>query len=115
VASSAGPQAQVARSHGQQRLIGTPWQRRRRGEGGREMSVRTPGLQAFDRRVCDQDSNADAFVTPSAVRRFIRQDSDGVQRDRRILFKQPGGSAVSSFLIAQRRGKCPDAFWVLRA
>jgi hypothetical protein len=81
--------------------------------GGAKRASAAPGLRAFDRRVSGQECNAAAVLTPSAVRRFIRQDSDSVQRDRRILFKRPCDVASSSFLIAQRRGWCPDAFWVV--
>ena len=45
--------------------------------------VRT-GLPAFHPRVSKQESNAAAVVTPSAVRRFIRQDSDSVWRALRV-------------------------------
>ena len=43
------------------------WQRRRRSEGARNERPAAPSLRAFDRRVCDQNSNEDAFVTPTAI------------------------------------------------
>jgi hypothetical protein len=71
------------------------------------------GLRVTHRLESGGDSNAAAFITPSAVRHFIRQDSNSLWLATQCSFEQPMRSGPSSFAIARRRGWCHRGFWIL--
>ena len=86
-----GDAAQAARSHGQRRVIGTPWQRRRRGERNATKASAAPGLPAFHPRVNGDDSNAAAFNAPAASAGLTVTAPSGVaRRNRRLGIRHSG-------------------------
>jgi len=63
--------------------------------GGAKRASTAPGLQVSDRRVCDQNSNADAFVTPwvrhSLTRAATRHSVGGDAISRPTAERRPHG------------------------